>query len=113
MTNWVDWQSLGAIVAIGVVAAAIIYRLIHGKLRDEFVLQRDFDELEKVVRSIQKTMGDAPGHSDFRILSDRVGQVEQGQGVVKAMLQGIAEAVKRIEHQSDLMLEDRLKETRT
>ncbi len=106
-----DAQGLAAVAAIMTFLAIVIYRLIHGKLRDEFVLQADHDSLEERTATMEKRIGDMPAHGDFRSLSDRVGKVEQGVAVAQASLDGLGNSIKRVEHQVDLLVAHQIGES--
>jgi hypothetical protein len=108
--DWsINWQQVGAAVAVLVTVSGGLLWALRASLRDAFVPAKAHAELRGRVQTIEQRLQTAPTHEDVQRLSGRLQQLEIGVAVVRESQDGMAESVKRIEHQVGLLISHLLK----
>lgn len=106
-----NWRDIGAIVvgssAVG--GAAIAY--VRYRLSGDFARTSDVRDLGARMELIEAKISGMPSHEDMRLLTHRVGDLDRGVAVANANIAGALELMRRVEHQTGLLLENELKQT--
>ncbi len=119
MIHWdkIDWQGVSALIGVVMAMIGVAWAAMRQALGRSFVTRGDHAELggrmgrvEGRVEKVERQMETLPTGAEINALTDRVARVETGIGVIGAEMRGTHEAVKRVEHMTDLILRDRLGE---
>jgi hypothetical protein len=108
--DWsINWQQVGAAVGAAIAVGGLLLWVLRASLQNVFVPAKAHNELRGRVQSIEQRLQTAPTHDDIHRLNGRLQQLEIGVAVVRESQDGVAEAIKRIEHQVGLLLAHLLK----
>jgi hypothetical protein len=104
----INWQGLGAIVAIVGVLWAIAMVLIRNNLRSAFVEQGDFNALGTRVNTLETRVIGAPTHDDLRGLTTRLGGIETAVAGIAATQVATGQSQARIERMVEMLVKNEL-----
>lgn len=109
MNLTIDWVQLAAVTTVicgvGGIGLVIVRRWLHG----EFVGHGEHKALAGRVEKMEVARGTAVDRDEFQQLSDRVGRVETGIAVVQSGVTAAGDALRRVERNVELLLENALK----
>ncbi len=110
--DWqLNWQGVGAIMAIVVVLGTFALNLVRNGLRKDFVSVVDFSQLETRISqnndrltTVENRMASAPTHADLKDMGKRIGDLEVATATNTATLSAVKEGVQRVEHVLTLLV---------
>nr|WP_246523471.1 DUF2730 family protein [Neoroseomonas eburnea] len=98
------------IVAVAAAVGGLLLAFLRFKLAGDFAKAPDLAALTGRVGMIEQRVAQMPNHEDLRALQSRVGDLERGVAVVAEKVSGVAEIMKRVEHQTNLLVHHQLRE---
>lgn len=112
-----DWKEIAAIIAAataigGLLVAYIKFRLSgdFAKASDVTALGGDVTTLSTKITALEQRIDRMPSHEDMRGLGARIGEVERGVAVVHTKVDGVADLLRRVERQTDLLVQHQINE---
>lgn len=108
----VNWPALAAMTTIVVMLSGAVFLLLRARLANDFVTRRDHDQVLERLRGIEQRLSNIPQHTDLIELERRVGEVARNAAATHATVQALSQALGRIEHQLNMLIEAKLTEER-
>lgn len=108
-----EWKDLAWILGILTLGGGALIAWIRFRLAGDFARSGDVASLAARVTAMEQRLAQMPNHEDLRQLQARVGDVERGVAVVAEKVSGVAEIMKRVEHQTNLLVHHQLREGST
>ena len=108
-----EWKDLAWILGLVALGGGSLIAWIRFRLAGDFARSADVGSLAARVTAMEQRLAQMPNHEDLRQLQARVGDVERGVAVVAEKVSGVAEMMKRVEHQTNLLVHHQLREGST
>lgn len=105
-----EWKDLMWILGVGGLVSGALIAFVQWKLGSFFAKASDLVQIAGRVTSIEERLSKMPNHQDLQQLQARVGDVERGVAVVAERVSGLGEIMKRVEHQTGLLVQHQLRE---
>lgn len=105
-----EWKDLAWIAAVLTLMGGLLLAFLRFKLAGDFARATDVTALAGRMNAMEQRLAQMPNHEDLRQLQARVGDVERGVAVVAEKVSGVAEIMKRVEHQTNLLVHHQLRE---
>ncbi|MBW6402065.1 DUF2730 domain-containing protein [Roseomonas sp. HJA6] len=107
-----EYRDLMWILGVGAAVIGALVAFLKNKLTggDGFARASDMVTISNRVTSIEERLSKMPNHQDLQQLQIRVGDVERGVAVVAERVSGLGEIMKRVEHQTGLLVQHQLRE---
>lgn len=105
-----EWKDLAWIVGVGALLGGALIAWIRVRLAGDFARAADVATLAARVTAMEQRLSQMPNHEDLRQLQVRVAEVERGVAVVAERVAGLGDIMKRVEHQTNLLVQHQLRE---
>lgn len=105
-----EWRDLAWILAVSTLLGGMLLAFIRWKLGGDFARAADLSRLEGRLAMVEARLDRVPSHDDLKALQARVGGLEREVAVVGEKVSGVAEIMKRVEHQTNLLVHHQLRE---
>lgn len=105
-----EWRDLTWMLAVGALLSGALIAFVQWKLGAFFAKAGDVGRLEGRLAMVEARLDRVPSHDDLKALQARVGGLEREVAVVGEKVSGVAEIMKRVEHQTNLLVHHQLRE---
>jgi hypothetical protein len=105
-----EWKDLAWIAGVGVAVGGLLLAFLRFKLAGDFAAKSDVTALAGRMATMESRVAQMPNHEDLRALQGRIGALEREVAVVGERLGGVTEILKRVEHQTQLLVHHQLRE---
>lgn len=105
-----EWKDLAWILGLVTLLGGSLIAWLRFRLAGDFARSGDVSALAARVTAMEQRLAQMPNHEDLRQLQSRVGDVERAVAVVAEKISGVAEIMKRVEHQTQLLVHHQLRE---
>jgi hypothetical protein len=105
-----EWRDVTGIGATSVIVGGVLLAFLRFKLAGDFAAQHDLLSAVSRLTSVEQRLSTMPSHDDLRLLQSRVGELERAVAVVAERVGGVHEILKRVEHQTGLLVHHQLRE---
>jgi hypothetical protein len=103
-----NWRDIGAMIATSSIVGGAAIAFLRFKLAGDFARASDVQALGARMHAIEAKIGGMPSHDDIRLLTARVADLDRNVAVANAQIGGALELMRRVEHQTSLLLENEL-----
>lgn len=104
-----EWKDLAWILGVGGLVSGGLIAFVQWKLGAFFAKASDLVQVAGRVTTIEERMSRMPSHEDLRQVQGRVGDVEKGVAVIDVKVEGLGEIMKRVERQTNLLVDYQLR----
>lgn len=105
-----EWKDLAWIVGVGALLGGTLIAWIRFRLAGDFARRPDVASLAARVTAMEQRLSQMPNHEDLRAVQARLGEVERNIAVVGEKVSGLGEIMKRVEHQTNLLVQHQMRE---
>ncbi len=105
-----EGRDIGWLLGVIALAGGGLIAWIRYRLSGDFARAADVTALAARVTAMEHRLSQMPNHEDLRQLQVRVAEVERGVAVVAERVAGLSEIMKRVEHQTGLLVQHQLRE---
>lgn len=105
-----EWKDLAWIVGVTAAVGGLLLAFLRFKLAGDFAARSDVSALAGRMTAMEQRLATMPNHEDLRALQGRIGALEREVAVVGERLGGVTEILKRVEHQTQLLVHHQLRE---
>lgn len=105
-----EGKDIGWIFGVIALLGGGLIAWIRYRLSGDFARATDVTSLGARVTAMEQRLSQMPNHEDLRQLQVRVAEVERGVAVVAERVAGLGEIMKRVEHQTGLLVQHQLRE---
>ena len=108
-----EWRDLAWIATTTAIIGGILLAFLRFKLAGDFAAKKEFVAALERITAAEQRLSTMPSHDDLRVLEKRVGDLERAVAVVAERVGGVLEILKRVEHQTGLLVQHQLKQGKT
>lgn len=105
-----EWKDLAWIATTAAIVGGILLAFLRFKLAGDFAARVDLEKTAARLTTVETRLSTMPSHDDLRNLQNRVGELERAVAVVAERVGGVHEILKRVEHQTGLLVHHQLRE---
>lgn len=105
-----EWKDMAWIAGVSVAVGGLLLAFLRFKLAGDFASKADVSTLTGRTTAMEQRLATMPNHEDLRALQGRIGALEREVAVVGERLGGVTEILKRVEHQTQLLVHHQLRE---
>lgn len=107
-----EFRDLTWMVAVLTLLGGALVAFIRWKLAGDFAKSADVVRLEGRLAMVESRLDRMPSHDDLRALQARVGGLEREVAQVGERVSGVADIMRRVEHQTNLLVQHQLQKER-
>ncbi len=101
-----------ALVSLGSLIGVVVFGWLRMRFGNDFAKAADMVALGQRVQAVETRIASMPNHDDIRGLTARVAAVESGVAVMTEKARGIEQALGRVEHSVDLLVQHQIAEAK-
>ena len=105
-----EYKDMAWIATSAVIIGGILLAFLRFKLAGDFAARPDLLATVARLTAVEQRLSTMPSHDDLRLLQSRVGELERAVAVVAERVGGVHEILKRVEHQTGLLVHHQLRE---
>ena len=107
-----EWKDLAWMLGVSTLLGGTLIAFIRWKLAGDFARSADVARIDGRLAMVEARLERMPSHDDLRTLEARVGGLEREVVQVGERLAGATEIMKRVEHQTNLLVQHQLTKER-
>jgi hypothetical protein len=105
-----EWKDLAWILGVSGIIGGVLLAFLRFKLAGDFAAKSDVSVLTGRITAMENRLATMPNHEDLRVMQARMGGLEREVAVVGERLGGVTEILKRVEHQTQLLVHHQIRE---
>lgn len=105
-----EYKDMAWIATTAAIIGGILLAFLRFKLAGDFAARSDLQAAVARIGVVEQRLTTMPSHEDLRSLQARVGDLEKAVAVVGERVGGVHEILKRVEHQTQLLVHHQLRE---
>ncbi|WP_431281645.1 DUF2730 family protein [Humitalea sp. 24SJ18S-53] len=99
-----EWRDLAWMVAVAVALGGLLLAFLRFKLAGDFAPRADLVLVQGRISIVETRLAQVPSHDDLRGLQARVAGLETGVAVVGEKVNSLGDIMRRVEHQTNLLV---------